>query len=140
MQSITNYIEDKKFIKSVQFTIIILFLSVIAFDIYLALDKIDNNTISNIIQNYTDNGLFVLTYFWGILAANFFITTKSPLIVRPVFGTIIVVIIALLMVFFNIEPKVNAMMGNDQYYMSNYGISMLFGLLMGLLFWRQHQN
>jgi len=140
MQPISNYLNDRKFIKSVQFTLIVLFILLIALDIYLALDKTKNNTISNVIQNYTDNGLFVLTYFWGALAANIFFTRKSPQLISPLYGTITVIAIAILMILFNIEPKVSTMWVNIKYNLSVYSISMTLGFLVGLIFWRQEQK
>ena len=140
MQSISTYLNDQKFIKRVQFTLIVLFILLIALDIYLALDKTKNNTISNIIQNYTDSGLFVLTYFWGALAANIFFTRKSRQLINPLAGTIIVISIAILMILFNIEPKVSTMWTNIKYNLSVYSISMTLGFMVGLLFWRQQQK
>ena len=140
MQPISTYVNDRKFIKKVQFTLIVLFILLIALDIYLALDKTKNNTISNVIQKYTDSGLFVLTYFWGALAANIFFTRKSPQLISPLYGTIIVIAIAILMIFFNIEPKVNTIWVNIKYNLSVYSISMTLGFLVGLIFWRQEQK
>ena len=140
MQPISTYLNDQKFIKRVQFTLIVLFILLIALDIYLALDKTKNNTISEIIQNYADSGLFVLTYFWGALAANIFFTRKSPHLINPLAGTIIVIAIAILMILFNIEPKVSTMWTNIKYNLSVYSISMTLGFLVGLVFWRQEQK
>ena len=140
MQPISTYLNDQKFIKRVQFTLIALFIILIALDIYLALDKTKNNTISNIIQNYADSGLFVLTYFWGALASNIFFTRKSPQLINPLAGTMIVIAIAILMILFNIEPKVSTMWTNIKYNLSVYSISMTLGFLVGLVFWRQEQK
>ena len=140
MQPISTYLNDQKFIKRVQFTLIALFIILIALDIYLALDKTKNNTISNIIQNYADSGLFVLTYFWGALAANIFFTRKSSQLINPLAGTMIVIAIAILMILFNIEPKVSTMWTNIKYNLSVYSISMTLGFLVGLVFWRQEQK
>ena len=140
MQPISTYLNDQKFIKRVQFTLIVLFILLIALDIYLALDKTKNNTISDIIQNYADSGLFVLTYFWGALAANIFFTRKSPQLINPLAGTIIVIAIAILMILFNIEPKVSTMWTNIKYNLSVYSISMTLGFLVGLVFWRQERK
>jgi hypothetical protein len=73
MAEFKNLISDQKFIKKVQYVLIGLFLLVVALDVYLALDKEDNNTISNVIQANTDSGLFILTYLWGAVAANLFL-------------------------------------------------------------------
>ena len=140
MQPISTYLNDQKFIKRVQFTLIVLFIFLIALDIYLALDNTKNNTISDIIQNYADSGLFVLTYFWGALAANIFFTRKTPQLINPLAGTIIVIAIAVLMILFNIEPKVSTMWTDIKYNLSVYSISMTLGFMVGLLFWRQEQK
>ena len=139
MQPIKTYLTDQDFIKKVQFILIALFVLLIGLDIYLALDKTDNNTISNIIQNKTDNGLFVLTYFWGALASNFFFTRKSPQLINSTWGSILVISLAILMILFNIEPRVSSLMVNINYNISIYSISMLLGVLVGLVFWRQQR-
>ena len=140
MKPVYTYLNDQKFIKKVQYTLIILFILLIALDIYLALDKTKNNTISNIIQNYADSGLFVLTYFWGALAANIFFTRKSPHLINPLAGTVIVISIAILMILFNIEPKVSSMWADIKYNLSVYSISMTLGFFVGLIFWTQEQK
>lgn len=137
MQPIKTYLTDQDFIKKVQFILIALFVLLIGLDIYLALDKTDNNTISYIIQNKTDNGLFVLTYFWGALASNFFFTRKSPQLINSTWGSILVISLAILMILFNIEPRVSSLMVNINYNISIYSISMLLGVLVGLVLWRQ---
>ena len=137
MQPIKTYLTDQDFIKKVQFILIALFVLLIGLDIYLALDKTDNNTISYIIQNKTDNGLFVLTYFWGALASNFFFTRKSPQLINSTWGSILVISLAILMILFNIEPRVSSLMFKINYSISIYSISMLLGVLVGLVFWRQ---
>ena len=139
MQPIKTYLTDQDFIKKVQFILIALFVLLIGLDIYLALDKTDNNTISYIIQNKTDNGLFVLTYFWGALASNFFFTRKSPQLINSTWGSILVISLAILMILFNIEPRVSSLMVNINYNISIYSISMLLGVLVGLVFWRQQR-
>ena len=131
-------VNDPKFVKKVQYILIALFLLVVALDVYLALDKEDGNTISNVIQLKTDNGLFILTYFWGAIAANlFFIRFKEPYINGTV-GSIIVLGIALLFAIFNVESEVKSMLESDYDFLT-YALSMLFGLGVGLLFWRQHE-
>ncbi len=134
MKSISTYISDKGFIKKAQKVLIVLFLLLIAIDIYLAVS--DSKTISNVIKEYTDNGLFVLTYFWGALVANLFITTLKKRVDGTI-GSIIVIGIALIMVLFNIEPKVSSFLANNEFNISIYSISMIAGFLIGLLFWRQ---
>jgi len=137
MKNISSLVNNKSFIKKVQYILIGLFLIIIGLDVYLSLDSQDGNTISNVIQDQTDNGLFVLTYFWGTLAANLFFTSKKPKLVSSAVGTIIVIVIALLILFFNIEPKLNLFFTNNQYDFSIYTISMVLGFIIGLLFWRQ---
>ncbi len=67
MQSINQLLDNDAVIKRVQNVIITLFILLIAFDIYLAIDEsVDNDTISNIIKSYTDDGLYILTFFWGL--------------------------------------------------------------------------
>ena len=140
MAEFKNLISDQKFIKKVQYVLIGLFLLVVALDVYLALDKEDNNTISNVIQANTDSGLFILTYLWGAVAANlFFIRFKKPWINSTV-GSAIVIIIALIMALINLEGRLSAFALDKGYDFSLYFISMSFGVLMGLIFWQQHET
>ncbi len=134
---LSELINDTKFIKKVQYVLIVLFLIIIALDIYLALDAIDDNTISNVIKDTTDNGFFALTYLWGAIAANLFLYSTKPSGFSSGVGFIIVVLIAILIFIFNIEQFVDSFFIKHQYNISIYIISMSFGLLVGWLFWRQ---
>ena len=118
---------------------IALFVIIIGLDIYLAVDTIDGNTISNVIKNKTDNGLFVLTYFWGAIAANLFFSTKKGSDFSGTIGSIIVILIAMLMIIFNVEKYVDTYFIEHQYNISIYSLSMLFGIAIGFMFWRQAQ-
>ena len=129
-----------KFIKKVQYVLIGLFLIVVALDVYLALDNEDNNTISNVIQSKTDNGLFILTYLWGAVAANlFFIRFKKPWI-NNIMGSIIVIAIALIIGIYDLEAKVSDYALNKGYDFSIYFVSMTFGVIIGIIFWQQHET
>ena len=140
MKSLNSLINDPKFVKKVQYVLIALFLLVVALDVYLALDKEDGNTISNVIQLKTDNGLFILTYFWGAIAANlFFIRFKEPYI-SGTLGSIIVISIAILFAILNVEIEVKELFNTTEYDFLTYVLSMLFGLCIGLIFWRQYET
>lgn len=137
LQGFKTLISNEKFIRKVQFILIGLFLFVLALDVYLALDKEDGNTISNVIQNNTDNGLFILTYFWGAIAANlFFIRFKKPFI-NGSLGSIVVILVAILIATLNVESNLTNFMVSQNYNFSVYFLSMAFGAIIGLLFWRQ---
>ena len=136
----SELINDPIFIKKVQYVLIALFILIIGLDIYLALDKIDDNTISNVIKNNTDNGFFVLTYLWGAIAANLFLYSSKSLDFSSGVGFIIVILIAILIVIFNIEKYVDNFFIKHQYNISIYTISMSFGLLIGWFFWRQRPS
>ena len=137
MENITTLINNHNLVKKVQYILIAIFLIIIGLDIYLALDSAEGNTISNVIQNHTDNGLFVLTYFWGCIAANLFFTIKNEPLVNSNIGTLIVIAIAFLMILFNVEPLVDDFFKNHNYNISIYSISMILGFSIGMVFWRQ---
>ena len=140
MDKLENLINDPVFVKKVQYVLIGLFILVILLDVYLALDSEDNNTISNVIQLHTDNGLFILTYFWGAIAANlFFIRFKKPKISGTA-GSVIVIAIAILFAIFNIETMLSNFLVTQTYKLSTYALSMGFGFIIGLLFWRQYEQ
>lgn len=135
--NISKFLTDTSIIRKVQYVLIGLFMIVVGLDIYLALDSIDGNTISNIIKNKTDNGFFVLTYFWGAIASNFFLYDPKSLDFSGTIGSIIVILFAILIIIFDIEQIVDNFFINHQYNISIYTLSMSFGLLVGWLFWRQ---
>ena len=137
LNSLKKFLNNTSIIKRIQYFLIAMFVLLIALDIYLAVDSIDNNTISSIIKNNMDNGFFVLTYFWGAVAANLFFTTRSLKLVSPTVGTIILVTIALIIVVFNVGKLVTDFLENHYYGISRYSISMALGIAVGLLFWRQ---
>lgn len=139
MKPLSKLITDQNFVKKVQYVMIALFVVIIGLDIYLALDAIDGNTISNVIRLKTDNGVFVLTYFWGAIAANLFFSTKKHSDFNGTIGSIIVVLIAILFIIFNVEKYVDSYFVAHQYNISIYSLSMAFGLIIGLLFWKQKQ-
>ena len=135
-QSIYNYFNThRKVVKRVQYILIGLFIFLIGFDIYLAVT--DSETISNVIRDQTDNGLFILTYFWGIVAANLFITRKGKPWINGTVGSIIVIGIALILAIFNVETMVRTYFSEHEYAFSRYSLSMGLGLLVGIVFWRQ---
>lgn len=139
MFSFNQLLHNDAFIKRVQYVIITLFVLLIAFDIYLAVDStIEDDTISSIIKSYTDDGLYILTFFWGALATNFFFPTKPPLLVSKTLGSIILIVIAIFIYLFNLGPMVRHMIGSSENDIRlAHAIYMLFGFIMAFLFWRQ---
>jgi hypothetical protein len=137
VQEFKTIINNEKFVKKIQYILIGLFLFVLALDVYLALDGKDGNTVSNIIKNNTENGLFILTYFWGAIATNLFFVRFNKPFVNRTFGSIIVLGIALLIAIFNIELHTTNFITSHEYSFPVYFISMAFGGIVGLLFWRQ---
>ena len=142
MQPINQLLDQNAFIKKVQYLIITLFLLLIAFDIYLAVDTTtDNDTISRIIKTYTDNGLYVLTFFWGALAANFFFTTKHVLLVSGTIGSIILVVLAFFIYWFSLGTKVETIIGpTENDIRIAHAIYMIVGFLIAFLVWRQRSG
>ncbi|WGD35014.1 hypothetical protein [Olleya sp. YS] len=139
MQPISQLLDNDTFVKRVQYVIITLFILLIAFDIYLAIDNtVEDDTISNIIKSYTDNGLYILTFFWGALAANFFFPTNQPLLVSGTVGSIILVVFAIFIYWFSLGTMVKNMIGpTENDIRIAHAIYMVFGFLMAFLLWRQ---
>jgi len=134
MTDFKTLIDDPIFIKRVQYFLITLFTILILWDFLLALDCVDNNTISGVIQNTVDSGLFVLTYFWGAVCANVFFPCENKPKINGTIGTIILYAIALLIVLVDAEKTVDSMMSVDLY---KHGLGMAIGFIIGLVFWRQ---
>jgi len=142
MQNLQTYLKNHpKLVSIVQYILIGLFVVLIVFDILLAATK--NVTISEVIKGETEKAFFVLTYFWGVVAINLFITRKSKKLVHEVTGTIILFTIALLIYFTKLGPyliewiaKIPNQPTQNEIRIA-HGISMAFGMLIGYLFWRQ---
>ncbi|MDC8005768.1 hypothetical protein POV27_17075 [Aureisphaera galaxeae] len=136
IRQMNTYLKNHpKFVRRVQAILIGLFIFLVAFDIYLAVT--DQDTISNVIKRATDNGLFVLTYLWGILATNLFITRKGKKLVHEILGTTLVVFIALLIEIFDIGKDITTMCLEMNQPKLAHLISMVFGSLVAVLVWRQ---
>lgn len=142
MQNLDTYIKKHpRLVRMVQYILMGLFVFLILFDIILA--ATDNITISEVIKGETEKAFFVLTYFWGGLAMNLFITRKSKKLVSDVVGTIILFGIAVLIFFLKLGPLlIDAISERPSQPTQNeiriaHGISMAFGMLIGYLFWRQ---
>ncbi len=138
MLSLNKLLDNDAFVKRVQYLIITLFILLIAFDIYLAIDNTsDEDTISRILKNYTDNG-YLLTFFWGALTANFFFTTKQPLLVSGTVGSIILVVIAFFIYWLSLGTMVKNLIGQTENDIRiAHGIYMIIGFLLAFLLWRQ---
>ena len=139
MQNINQLLDNDAFIKRVQYVIITLFVLLIAFDIYLAVDSsVEDDTISRIIKSYTDDGLYILTFFWGALVVNFFFPTERQLIVSGTIGSLILVVVAIFIYLFSLGTKVRNMVGpTDNDIRIAHAIYMLIGAIMAYVLWRQ---
>ena len=86
----------KRMIAIIQGTLIFIASALILYDVHLASDGIDGNTISEVIRDFTDEAFFTLIYFWGALAAHFFIPRKGLVgkvtIRRNVYGMLIILL------------------------------------------------
>lgn len=138
MQPFNTLINDAKIIKRIQYFLIILFVVLVAWDFLLALDCIDANTISMVIQSKVDSGLFILTYFWGAVCANLFFPCANKPKINPTIGTVILYVIALLIYVVDAESTVNSMMqGYNEQTLLKYSLGMILGFIIGFVFWRQ---
>lgn len=140
MSTIQQLFNNPIIIIRLQILLITLFLLLIGLDIYLALDSVDDNTISSVILNNTDNGLFILTYFWGALATNFFFPKKGIPLVSPMVGTIIMVVIAFIVAFFDLGKRAVDFMNDHQIGIYKYSVAMFLGIIVALVFWRQTED
>ncbi len=60
----------------IQGVLIVLASILILFDVIWGSDGIGGNTISEIVQEFTNDSFFILIYLWGALAAHFFIPKR----------------------------------------------------------------
>ena len=140
MSTLQQLFNNPIIIIRLHYLLVILFVLLIGLDIYLALDSVDDNTISSVILNNTDNGLFILTYFWGAIATNFFFPKKGIPLVSPVVGTIIMIAIAFVVAFFDLGKLAIDFMNDHQFGIYRYSVAMLLGIIVALVFWRQTDN
>jgi len=134
MIDISKNINNSKLIKSIEVFLIVLFILLIAWDLYLAVTPPNGNTISRVIQDNVVSGKYILTYFWGAVCANLFFPLKQAPKINPTVGTIIMYIIAILIWIANPKELVESVLDTNIY---RYGLSMVFGFIIGFIFWRQ---
>jgi len=136
MSKFISFINNDTVIKWLEYFLIALFVILIIWDFYLALDDLNNNTISKVIQNNVDSGLFILIYFWGAICANIFFPVRHKPRINPTVGTAILYIVAILIWIVDAGKKVDNIVTVDLY--KNL-LGMAFGFIIGFIFWRQRQ-
>lgn len=134
MIELKKIVNSEVVIKRIENFLIVLFVVLIAWDLYLAVTKPDNNTISRVIQDNVDSGKYILTYFWGAICANVFFPIQHKPKINPTVGTIIMYVIALLIWIADPKETVEHFLDADLY---RYGLGMVFGFIIGFVFWRQ---
>ena len=137
MIELKKIVNSEVVIKRIENFLIVLFVVLIAWDLYLAVTKPDNNTISRVIQDNVDSGKYILTYFWGAICANVFFPIKHKPKINPTVGTIIMYVIALLIWIADPKETVEHFLDADLY---RYGLGMVFGFIIGFVFWRQQYS
>ncbi len=134
MIEIKKLANSKVVIRRIELFLIVLFVVLIAWDLYLAITKPENNTISRVIQDNVDSGKYILTYFWGATCANIFFPLHRAPKINPTVGSIIMYVIALLIWIADPKETVEQFLDADLY---RYGLGMVFGFIIGFVFWRQ---
>ena len=134
MIEIKKIVNSEIVIKRIEIFLIVLFIVLIAWDLYLAIDDLKKNTISKVIQDNIESGKYILTYFWGAICANVFFPLHRKPKINPTIGTIVMYVIALLIWIAN--PTKNLDIG-EEINLYPYALGMVFGFIIGFIFWRQ---
>lgn len=120
-------------IETVEHIVIAVIIFLILFNIYLNYNKIENDTINEILKNWAYSKYFFITFIWGVFGGHFFL--GSP---RPVFGSnwwmpvVLVIILVILLIFIGNKLKRSDILKR------RYQLLLLIsGVLYGHFFWSQ---
>lgn len=120
-------------IETVEHIVIAVIIFLILFNIYLNYNKIENDTINEILKNWAYSRYFFITFIWGVLGGHFFL--GSP---RPIFGSnwwmpVVLVIILVIMLLFIGNKLEGAHILKRRYQL----LLLISGVLYGHFFWSQ---
>ncbi|WGK64284.1 hypothetical protein [Croceiramulus getboli] len=129
--------QNPRTVRRVQQILIFTFIALIIFDLFLAILPPEGDTISQIIQRSTEEGLFVLCYLWGVLGSHFFLAHKGKKLLPELLGVTLILAIAVLIFFLDNRSLIDfeTTAGNQLQLM--YLVDLLTGLVLGRLFWPQ---
>ena len=65
-------------IETVEHIIVVVIAFLILFNIYLNYNKIENDTINEILKNWAYSKYFFITFIWGVLGGHFFLGSPRP--------------------------------------------------------------
>ena len=120
-------------IEIVEHIVIAVIIFLILFNIYLNYNKIENDTINEILKNWAYGKYFFITFIWGVFGGHFFL--GSP---RPVFGSnwwmpvVLVIILVILLIFIG-----NKLERSDVLKRRYQLLLLISGVLYGHFFWSQ---
>ena len=90
MKRITNYSNDfahylneAEWVKYTEYFILAMITIIIVVDLFLAFNNIEEDTISEVLQNWAYSRFFVITWAWGVLAGHLFLTRATPIFNSP---------------------------------------------------------
>ena len=120
-------------IETVEHIIVVVIAFLILFNIYLNYNKIENDTINEVLKNWAYSKYFFITFIWGVLGGHFFL--GSP---RPVFGSnwwipvVLVIALVILLIFIGNKRDHSAIL-KRRYQL----VLLVSGVLYGHFFWSQ---
>ena len=120
-------------IETVEHIIVAVIAFLILFNIYLNYNKIENDTINEILKNWAYSKYFFITFIWGVLGGHFYL--GSP---RPVFGSnwwipvVLVIALVILLIFIGNKRDHSSIL-KRRYQL----VLLVSGVLYGHFFWSQ---
>ena len=120
-------------IETVEHIVIAVITFLVLFNIYLNYNKIENDTINEILKKWAYSKYFFITFIWGVLGGHFFL--GSP---RPVFGSnwwipvVLVIVLVIILIFIGIKLDRSTIL-KRRYQL----LLLVFGVLYGHFFWSQ---
>lgn len=136
--SLHNFITNHKtLIKRIQWLLIATAVFLIVFDIILAAIPESDDTISEIIQHHTDNGMYTLVWIWGVLASHFFVVRKKRW-VHEFLGIGIILALSIIIAFKQ-QDFINFLTDRkaSQISFESYLSLLCLGFILGYIFWPQ---
>ena len=101
---------------------------VLLVDVWFALiDKVEGNSISQVVNHWAQGRLFVVAWIWGVLAGHFFLAREIPAIIAP-YNMILLLLVTAGFIYFGWQ-------GNIRYSMPWQIFLLVIGTAAGHFLW-----
>ena len=129
MKQMAVNINASKWVIFTEKFILAILVIIIVVDLYLAFNNIQEDTISEVLQNWAYRRFFVITWAWGVLAGHLFLTRANPLFNSPNPITVLLGLTAVILLAGLFNTTILALPAQV--------VLLILGVIAGYLLWPQ---